>query len=84
MAAWGDNGRIHKVDISEFPQHQEYRHLLEVFRTDEARPLSHRGASGFFGRLSRGNLGRYAGFRDAVFEHVRATAPSMQGMEAVS
>jgi DNA (cytosine-5)-methyltransferase 1 len=82
-AAWGENRRVHQVDVSEFPRNLSYRHLSDVICLDAARPLSHRGAKGFLSRLLQGNLGRHPGFREAVAEHVKATQPAEGDLKAV-
>lgn len=72
-AAAGVNGSIAvPTSISEFPVHEEYRHLAEMIDAVEAEPLSLRGARGFWSRLQQGNLGRYPGFRDDVQDHIDA------------
>ncbi|MGA5310452.1 DNA cytosine methyltransferase [Micromonospora taraxaci] len=73
-AAWGEGGKVWSVRVSEFPRLEPYTHLLDLLDVHKARPLSHRAASGFWRRLQEGNLGRYAGFRSHVEEHVRVTA----------
>lgn len=75
-AAWGERGRVWKVNVSEFPERARYHHLRDVVHVDQARALTHRSASGFWGRLQRGNLGRYPGFREHVAEYVEVTHPS--------
>lgn len=65
-AAWGDGGRVRKVDISEFPRLAPYEHLSSFVQLNEAPPLSDRAINGFRSRLHRGNLGRYPGFREDV------------------
>lgn len=76
-AAWGERGRVWRVEVSEFPRLAPYTHLRDLLDTDKARALSHRAASGFWRRLQAGNLGRYPGFRSDVAEHVAVTAPSL-------
>ncbi len=57
-AAWGEGGRCYTVpEMSEFPTHAQYSHLLEVVDVDAADPLSARGAAGFWRRLSEGTSG---------------------------
>jgi DNA (cytosine-5)-methyltransferase 1 len=56
--------------VSEFPLHHRYKHLLETLDTSSAEVLSLRGATGFWNRLSQGNLGRHPGFRDDVVAHI--------------
>lgn len=72
-AAWGENGKVWSVAVSEFPKLHPYKHLREVISLDEALPLSHRAAAGFCQRLQESNLGRYPGFRHDIAEHVQAT-----------
>jgi hypothetical protein len=59
------------MSMSEFPQHQPYRHLLDVVEQVGMRPMSERGTRGFHSRLSAGNLGHHPGFRDDVAAHLR-------------
>ncbi|MFZ5870804.1 MAG: DNA cytosine methyltransferase [Actinomycetota bacterium] len=75
-AAWGEAGKVWRMRVSEYPLLADYQHLLDVVDADQAPALSHRGISGFQRRLNQGNLGKYPGFRDAVAEHVMATAPA--------
>lgn len=76
-AAWGGDGdgKVRRMDISEYPELLPYMHLLDVVDIDRAEPVTHRGAAGFWNRLQQGNLGRHPGFREAVAEHVAATHP---------
>lgn len=69
-AAWGENGKIWRVQISEFPKHETYRHLLETVNASTTRPLSYRALAGFWSRLRQGNLGRHPGFRDQIVEEL--------------
>lgn len=70
-SAWGENGKVHTMlDLSEFPEQQEYEHLLEMVDVENANPLSLRAASGFWSRLQASNLGRHPGFRDDVAAYV--------------
>ncbi|MDQ6522355.1 DNA (cytosine-5-)-methyltransferase [Nocardioides sp. LHD-245] len=81
-AAWGENGKAHKVAISEFPLLASYEHLSSVVDLSEAAPLSARAINGFQNRLSQGNLGRFEGFRDDVARY-RETAWSNKFGSAV-
>lgn len=72
-AAWGEDGKVWSVAVSEFPKLDQYTHLLQVITMRDARPLSHRAAAGFWRRLQESNLGQYPGFRHDIAEHVRAT-----------
>lgn len=65
-AAWGSDGKIVKVGVSEFPRREPYRHLLDVVDSESAEALSRRALAGFWGRLSSGNLGRHPGFREDI------------------
>ncbi|MEV0058299.1 DNA (cytosine-5-)-methyltransferase [Nocardia sp. NPDC050718] len=69
-AAWGEKGRVWRVDISEFPTQSSYKHLLDVVRIEDCPPLSGRAASGFWSRLSQTNLGRYPNFREHIRDYV--------------
>lgn len=73
-AAWGEAGKAFAVNISEFPEHAPYEHLSSVVELEHAKPLSARAIRGFESRLSQGNLGRFAGFRDDVARFVAATS----------
>ena len=75
LAAFGADGKVWQVRLSEFPRHQPYRHLLDVIDLEHARPVTHRGAAGFLSRLQEGNLGRYPCFRSDVAEHVEVMHP---------
>ncbi|MFU8875521.1 DNA cytosine methyltransferase [Micromonospora sp. SL4-19] len=75
LAAWGEGDKVWKVEASEFPQLKPYTHLRELLTIQQAVPLSHRAASGFWRRLQEGNLGRHPGFRADIAEHVELTAP---------
>lgn len=74
-AAWGEGNNAWKVQVSEFPRQAPYQHLLEVIDPATCVPLSHRAASGFWGRLQTSNLGRHPGFREDIAEYVERTAP---------
>lgn len=78
VAAWGESGRVFRVGVSEFPTQACYRHLREVVRVEQAHPLTHRSAAGFWNRLQRGNLGRHPGFRADVGDYVAATRPARE------
>lgn len=79
-AAWGEQGTVWTVPVSEYPRLEPYRHLLEVMDVDRAEALSHRGVAGFLSRLEQGNLGRHPGFRGDVREHTELTAPAMTAL----
>lgn len=76
-AAWGDGDQTWKVNISEFPQQDHYQNLLDLIDTESCTPLSHRAASGFWNRLQTSNLGRHAGFRQAMATYVERTRPHL-------
>jgi DNA (cytosine-5)-methyltransferase 1 len=79
-AAWGEDGKVFKVDISEYPRLDRYHHLRDVVDVDRATTLSPRGARGFWSRLERSNLGRHPGFREAVAEHIAVTREADIGL----
>ncbi len=71
-AAWGSDGKIVKVAVSEFPLREPYRHLLDVIEPHSAEELSQRALAGFWNRLSSGNLGRHPGFREHILADLGA------------
>lgn len=73
-AAWGDNGRRFRANLSAWPCREPYAHLAETVDLGQAPRLSHRGAAGFLNRMSRSRLRFLEEFRIAVKEHVEATA----------
>ncbi len=76
-AAWGEDGKVWRVSVSEYPIRAPYRHLLDVVDADLAPALSHRGVLGFLRRLEQGNLGRHPGFRTDMAEHADVMGPRM-------
>lgn len=73
-AAWGDRSGTWAVSASEYPRLVEYTHLMTSIDRKTAPVLSHRGASGFLGRLRRSNLRRPAQFEADLEEHIDLTA----------
>lgn len=69
-AACGANGRRWAVDASMWPVHRPYVHLDDIVDLASARPLSVRGAAGFYDRATRGTLRFVDGFLDHVAEHI--------------
>ncbi len=67
-SAWGERGKVFRVEASEFPQHLPYEHLSEVVDLRKAPPLSDRALNGFRNRLLAGNLGRHPSFREDITE----------------
>ncbi|MBX9979558.1 MAG: DNA (cytosine-5-)-methyltransferase [Mycobacterium gordonae] len=65
-SAWGSDGKIVRVVVSEFPHRGPYQHLLDVVDFKSAEVLSRRALAGFWDRLSSGNLGRHPGFREDI------------------
>lgn len=76
-AAWGEGQRAWAVDVSEYPVHATYQHLLDVVNTFEARPLSWRGASGFFSRTRRAKLRFDADFLVDLQRHIDSLAQTV-------
>lgn len=76
-AAWGENGKVWTVDVSEHPVRAPYQHLLDVVDIEHAAPLSNRGVVGFIRRLEQGNLGRHPGFRTDIAEHADVSGPQL-------
>lgn len=74
-AAWGGAGEAFASDVSSWPRLDPYHHLTDVMVPAEAKPLSHRGASGFLNRAGRAKLRFVEEFILDVKEHVEVTAP---------
>lgn len=74
LAAWGEHGEVFMSPVSLWPERTPYVHLLETVDVANARPLSHRGAAGFYSRMERSSLRFDDRFRSDVAEHVRVTA----------
>lgn len=70
-AAFGAAGKAWAVDVSMWPTHEPYRHLVDIVDLAEASPVSARGAAGFLSRAERGSLRFVDGFLHDVAEHVR-------------
>lgn len=73
LAAWGGRGKVHRADVSIWPAHLPYRHLLDVVSHQEARPVTHRAAAGFYSRTQRAHLKFDKKFIEDVAEHVQVT-----------
>lgn len=74
-AAWGASGEAWAADRSFWPRRDRYRHLRDVVDVESAEPLSHKGASGFLDRASRGQLRFVEEFLLDVKRHVEVTRP---------
>ena len=73
-AAWGGAGERWTAPLSFWPTRAPYRHLLDVVRPDEAKPLSRRGAAGFLNRANRAQLRFVEEFILDVKEHAEEAA----------
>jgi DNA (cytosine-5)-methyltransferase 1 len=70
-AAWGSPGRGRRAaDISMWPRHDRYVHLLDVLDHSRAHVLSAKAASGFLSRLERSNLRAPEEFRRDLKVHI--------------
>lgn len=67
-AAWGAEGKVFRVRISEFPKQYKMRNLHEFLRY-EGKLLSLRATSGFLKRTDRSRLNFPPGFLDQVYAH---------------
>lgn len=74
LAAWGANGQRWAAAISMWPQHRPYTHLRDLIDFEAAKPLSFRGASGFYDRAQRGKLRFVDGFLNDVATHIDLAA----------
>jgi len=72
-AAWGDNGRVYRANVSMWPLRAPYSHLLTTVNHASAKALSHRAARGFYSRMQRAKLRFDDQFREDIADHVRAT-----------
>lgn len=72
VAACGADGKRFAVSISMWPFRKPYRHLLDVVRIDDTKPLSKRAVEGFYSRMERSKLRFEEGFRVAIKEYAQA------------
>lgn len=77
QAAYGSKGVAIAVEVSAYPRHDPYRHLLDTVDLSEMTPLSNRATSGFLRRLDESGLSADPKFHDDLDRHVRFTRPSM-------
>ena len=76
-AAWGAEGRAWRVDVSPWPVHEPYEHLID-FLEYEVLPLSARATEGFLRRASDSTLRFAPGFLEDVAAHLdRTRAPAL-------
>ena len=68
-AAWGTDGKAHRVELSEWPVTMPYIDLVD-FLEYPAKPLSQRAASGFLSRAERSGLRFVDGFLNDVATHI--------------
>lgn len=69
-AAFGGDGRVFPVKISEFPKKYKYQGL-ESFLKYPTKPLSVRASTGFLKRANAGRLRFAEGFLDSVELHIK-------------
>lgn len=81
-AAWGEKGRAWRVEVSEYPRHDSYTHLLDIIDKRRARPVSHRGALGFYSRTQRAKLRFDPQFIEDVIEHIEVTSEDLEAIPA--
>lgn len=72
-AAWGDRSGVFEVQVSEYPRREPYQHLRDVIDEDRARPITNRGARGFYGRTRLAKLRFDRNFIADVVEHIEVT-----------
>lgn len=73
-AAYGERGKIWRVEASCWPDVQRYSHLTDSLKAEELKPLSHRASAGFYARARKAKLRFAEHFLQDVAEHVRCTA----------
>jgi len=69
-AAYGEAGSVWRVEVSHWPVHRPYRHLLDVVTHADLRPLSRRATAGFLERTRRSRLKFDARFIADIEQHV--------------
>ena len=74
-ATWGDRHGVFQVEVSEYPRHEPYRHLRDVIDEDACRPVTSRGARGFYGRTLAAKLRFDPDFIADVIEHIEMCGP---------
>jgi DNA (cytosine-5)-methyltransferase 1 len=73
-AAWGVKGQRARSSVSLWPTREPYQHLTDLLTLDDCRPLTFRGASGFYDRTARSSLRFDPAFIVDVKEHIDAVA----------
>jgi len=73
-AAMGQSGERFEVSVSKWPVKRKLK-SIEEFLCYEPRALSHKAASGFWGRLQASNLEYPPEFGRALKEHIRSCRP---------
>jgi DNA (cytosine-5)-methyltransferase 1 len=68
-AAWGENGKVYRADITAWPVNYRYKHLAEFLRYPSM-PLRERAAAGFLNRARASTLTFVDGFLDAIDAHL--------------
>lgn len=68
VAAWGEEGKAFRSEVTTWPTREPYRHLLEFLRFPLL-PLSARACEGFLSRAARSRLRFPDGLLDAVARH---------------
>lgn len=76
-AAYGAKGKAWAVDLSLWPRHDEYRHLLEIVKLDRAPQLSARATAGFYSRTQKGSLNFVDEFIVDIAEHAALMAEEL-------
>ncbi len=74
-AAWGERGRRHAVQITEWPCCIKAPRLLDFFDYP-TEPMTHRAMNGFLERARRSTLRFRPGFLDSAAQYVRSTDPN--------
>ena len=75
-AAWGENGRVYPVIVSEWPVRRPYTGLAE-FLEHPTKPLSAKATAGFLKRAREGSLNFADGFLEAVERHLVRLDPEL-------
>lgn len=71
IAAWGRNGEVRAVELSQWPVRDPYDHLAD-FLQFPPKPLSEKAARGFLSRTARSSLRFPEGLLEDVAAHIEA------------
>ncbi|MFE6271735.1 DNA cytosine methyltransferase [Streptomyces goshikiensis] len=74
-AAWGSKGKRWRSNVTMWPQHRPYTHLMDLVEHSGLTPLSHRAAAGFYSRTQKAKLKFDEDFLVDMKQHVELMDP---------